>query len=75
MHSLQSLQPDRDTRNPRSNWAYRVGNLVLGDRASQIRGASEVSDSDIDLASRNCEQNRVILNGLEEDLLLYYRVL
>ncbi|MGO9261242.1 MAG: tetratricopeptide repeat protein [Bryobacteraceae bacterium] len=73
-YALRSLQPDRDTRNPRSYWAYRVGELVLGDRAAEIHGASEVSDSDIDLASRNCEQNLLTLNGLEEDLLLHYRV-
>ena len=73
-HALRSLQPDSDTGNPRSYWAYRVGELVLGDRAVEIRGASEVSDDDIDLAWRNCEQNLLALNGLEEDLLLYYRV-
>ena len=73
-HALRSLQPDSDTGNPRSYWAYRVGELVLGDRAAAIRGASEVSDDDIDLVSRNCEQNLPTLNGLEEDLLLHYHV-
>src|ERR1035437_1901366 len=73
-HALRSLQPDNDTRNPRSYWAYRVGELVLGDRAAEIRGASEVSDDDIDLVSKNCEQNLLTLNGLEEDLLLHYHV-
>jgi hypothetical protein len=73
-YALRSLQPDTDTRNPRSYWAYRVSELILGDRAAEIRGASEVSDDDIDLVSRNCEQNLLILNGLEEDLLLHYHV-
>ena len=73
-YALRSLQPDSDTRNPRSYWAYRVGELVLGDRAAEIRGASEVSDDDVDLASKNCEQNLLTLNGLEEDLLLHYHV-
>jgi hypothetical protein len=73
-HALKSMQPDRDTRNPRSYWAYRVGELVFGDRATDIRGASELSNDDIDTASRNCEQNLLTLNGLEEDLLLHYQV-
>jgi tetratricopeptide (TPR) repeat protein len=73
-HALRSLQPDSDTRNPRSYWAYRVGELVFGDRAAEVRGASEVSDDDIDLTSNNCEQNLLTLNGLEEDLLLHYHV-
>ena len=73
-YALRSLQPDSDTRNPRSYWAYRVGELVLGGRATEIRGASEILDDDIDLAAKNCERNLLILNGLEEDLLLHYHV-
>ena len=73
--ALHSLQPAKETKDPRSYWAYRVGELLLGDRAAEVRGASEVLDHDIDVASQNNEKHLLTLNGLEEDLLLHYHLL
>jgi tetratricopeptide (TPR) repeat protein len=71
---LRSLRPEPDSLKARAYWAHSVGKLIFGERAQVISGASGVSDADVAAAVVNCEQNRLTLNGLEEDLILHYRV-